>query len=97
MYIYYPRPNYTGGKMSTITLSEIDSEELKTELKRRDLLALARKDPIIFSNDVQWAVGSGLNKKDADEVSKLARAGKPEEAVEKLIKAHFKPIKPGVA
>lgn len=82
--------------MST-KLAEIDSEELKTELKRRDLLALARKDPIVFSNRVQWAVGSGLNKKDADRVSKLAKAGEPEKAIEALSKARFKQIRPSVA
>jgi hypothetical protein len=97
MYIYYPAHNYIGDRMSTTKLAEIDTEELKTELKRRDLLALARKDPIGFSNDVQWTVLThGLDKKDANEVSKLVRTGQPEKAIDKLFRSSFKPIKPSV-
>ncbi len=39
-------------------------------------------------------IGSGLNKRDADNVSKLAKAGQPEKAVEELSKARFKQIRP---
>lgn len=81
---------------TTKTLEEIDTTELKKEVERRELLALARKDPIILSNIAQLSIlVHGLDKKDADEVSKLARKGEHEKAVDKLLfNSTYKPIKP---
>lgn len=85
--------------MSTKTLEAVDTKELKKEMERRDLLALGRKDPIALSGAAQLAILThGLNKKDADEVSKLARKGEIEKAVDKLLfDSRYKPIKPSTA
>lgn len=81
--------------MSAKALKEIDIEQLKKEVERRELVALGRRDPIALSNVAQLAIGIlGLNKKDADKVSRLARKGDTEQAVDKLLSSNYKPIKP---
>src|SRR5271170_5110687 len=104
MYIYYLRHNKNGGEMGVARkladrdtkskLAHVDTKDLQTEVDRRWAIDLARDRPHVFSNRVQLAIGSGLNSRDADEVSRLAKEGKPEEAVEKLLKARFRQIKP---
>jgi len=77
-----------GDSMKTIRrkLAKVSTEEIRTEIEKRELLELGRKDPIQLSNVAQLSIMFyGLDKKDADEVSRLARAGQIEKAVHKLL------------
>lgn len=82
--------------MSATRLAKIDTKELEKEVERRKLLRLGKRDPIALSNVAQLSIGVfGLDKKDADEVSRLARKRETEKAVDKLLSgSSYKPIKP---